>query len=156
MTSPSTGVEQQSAPRADQYPAPYADRVKTHESFFGLFGGPLAWFVQLCAGYSMASEACFHDGSRALAPSPGQQWTWPAMTLVAAAAVLIALLSLLVSWRAFKRTRKEAQGDSRHLAEVGSGRTRFLSLWGMILGAGFAVAAALTFIAFFTLPRCAG
>ena len=42
------------------------------------------------------------------------------------------------------------------LMEIGAGRTRFLALWGMVLGVGFALAAAITAVAFIVLPRCAG
>jgi hypothetical protein len=114
---------------------------KLRGSFFGLFGGPLAWFVQLCCGFALASQPCFRGGNRVAAPPPALQWTWPAMILLMAAAVAIALLSLLVSWRTFTRS---------------TGRTRFLALWGILLGGSFALAAAFTAVAFLTLPRCAG
>jgi hypothetical protein len=61
-----------------------------------------------------------------------------------------------VSWRAYRRTQDEAAGDTANLAESGAGRTRFLSLWGVLLGSAFAVATAMTGVAFLTLPRCAG
>jgi hypothetical protein len=114
---------------------------RLRESFFGLFGGPLAWFVQLCCGFALASQPCFLGGTRVAAPPPALQWTWPAMIFLMAAAVAIALLSLLVSWRTFTRS---------------TGRTRFLALWGILLGGSFALAAAFTAVAFLTLPRCAG
>jgi len=136
--------------------APQAHRVRLHESFFGLFGGPIAWFLQFCAGYALASEPCFRAAERVESPIPALQWTLPAMILSMAAAVAIALLSLLVSWRAYRRTQDEAAGDTANLAESGAGRTRFLSLWGVLLGSAFAVATAMTGVAFLTLPRCAG
>jgi hypothetical protein len=40
--------------------------------------------------------------------------------------------------------------------EAGAARTRFLALWGALLGGGFALATAITGVAFVTLPRCAG
>ncbi len=136
--------------------APQAHRVKLHESFFGLLGGPIAWFLQFCAGYALASEPCFRGGARIAAPIPALQWTLPAMILSTAGAVAIALLALLVSWRAYRRTKDEAPGETAHLMEAGAGRTRFLSLWGVLLGSAFAVATAMTGVAFLTLPRCAG
>jgi predicted histidine transporter YuiF (NhaC family) len=136
--------------------APQANRVATHELFLGLVGGPLAWYVQLCAGYALASQPCFRDGLRMAAPSHAAQWTWPAMILTMIAAVVVALLALLISWRAFRRTRTEASGDVARLSEVGSGRTRYLALWGMLLSAAFALATAISAVAFMTVPRCAG
>ena len=90
------------------------------------------------------------------APLSSMEWTWLAMVLSTAAALAIALFALLVSWRVFRRTKEEASGGAAQLIELGAGRTRFLALWGVLLGIGFALATAITALAFFTLPRCAG
>lgn len=126
-------------------------------NFFGLFAGPLAWYLQLCTGYALASVPCFNgDGDRLRAPIATLQWTWMAMIVAMGAAVLISLLSLAISWRTYRRTQDEAQGDAQHLLESGEGRTRFLAMWGVFLGSAFAVASAMTAVAFITIPRCAG
>lgn len=137
-----------------QQRTPHANRVRPHESFFRLFGGPLAWYLQLCAGYALASQPCFRNGHRVVLPLPAFEWTWPAMILAMIAAVAVALLSLLVSWRTLRRTWAEASGESTQLIAVG--RTKFLALWGVLLGGAFALAAAITAVAFIMLPRCAG
>jgi hypothetical protein len=138
------------------HPAPQAQRVTPHESLFALLGGPLAWYLQLCAGYALASQPCFHGGLRVTAPLRAAPWTRSAMILVMLAAVTVALLALFISWRAYRRAQSESAGGAVHLSEMGSGRTRFLALWGMVLGASFAVATAMSAVAFITLPRCAG
>jgi hypothetical protein len=137
-------------------PAPRSNRVKLVESLFGLLGGPIAWYLQLCSGYALASEPCFRAGHRTLAPPPGLHWTWSAMILLMTAAVAIALVSLLVSWRAFKRTRADDPSKAHQVMQVDTGRKHFLALWGMLLGSGFALAVAITAVAFVTVPRCAG
>ena len=104
---------------AEQYPAPRA------ESFFRLFGGPIAWFVQLCGGYALASRPCFIDGDRSWLPAAGLRWTWPAMIAVMLTAIMIALMALILSWRTYRRAQSEASGDEHHLMEVGAGRRRF-------------------------------
>ena len=139
-----------------RHPAPHADRVNLGEMFFGVLGGPLAWFIQLCAGYALASAPCFRDGIRVSAPLPVLQWTRPAMVIAMLASMAIALLALGVSWRAFRRTQQEAGDGSVQLLEMGTGRTRFLALWGVLLGGAFAIATAMTAVAFILLPRCAG
>lgn len=78
------------------------------------------------------------------------------MIALTVAAVAVALIGFGVSMRAFNRTRNETQGGAHHVMEIGTGRTRFLALWGMILGAGFALAAAITAVAFIAVPRCTG
>jgi hypothetical protein len=138
------------------HPAPQRREFAARSAVFGLIGGPMAWFLQLCAGYALASGPCFADGERHAAPSAAYAWTWPAMVALMGVGVAVALAALWVSWRAFARTRDEAGGDHHHLMEVGAGRTRFLALWGMLLGAGFALATAVTAVAFAMLPRCAG
>jgi hypothetical protein len=119
-------------------------------------GGPLAWYVQLCCGYALASQPCFSGGRRLTEPMPALQWTWPAMVLLMLAAVLTALLALLASWRAYRRTLIDGSSSMHDLMDAGAGRARFVALWGMLLGGGFALATAVTAVAFITLPRCAG
>ncbi len=140
----------------DHHPAPQAERVKTGEIFFELFGGPIAWLVQLSGGYALVSEACSADGGRALMPLRAASWAWLGMIGLMCAAILAASLSFLLSWAAFKRTREETAGGGHHLMETGAGRTRFLALWGVMLSAGFAIATVFTAVALVTLPLCTG
>jgi amino acid transporter len=138
------------------HPAPLRHRVSLVEAAFSVLAGPLAWFVQLCAGYALATWPCFPEDHRTLIPQSGYLWSFPLMVALLIAGVLVALGAFAVSWRTYARTRDEAGGDHQHLIEVGVGRTRFLALWGMLLGAGFAVATSLTAIAFLLVPRCDG
>ncbi len=121
---------------------------------FGLIGGPAAWYLQLCAGYALASGPCFPHDQRRVAPLEGFGWTWPALVAVLVAGVLIALAACRVSWGVLRRTQREVAGH--HPVEVDAGRTCFLALWGMVFGAGFAVATLVTAVAYIVLPRCAG
>ena len=138
------------------HPAPHRDRVSGAKVLFGLLGSPVAWFLQLNAGFALASSPCFANYQRLLAPPGNLGWTHAAMVAALVAATIAALAAYLVSWRTFERTRDEKAGDHQHLMETGAGRTRFLALWGMILSAGFAVATLVTGVAFIVLPRCAG
>jgi len=138
------------------HPAPHRDQVSVFESAFGLLGGPAAWFAQLCAGYAMASWPCFPREEHRVVPEPGYAWTWTAVVAVSIAAVLISIAAFAVSRRIYNRVQGETHGGHEHLLNVGSGRTRFLALWGMVFGAAFAVGTAMTLIAYFVLPRCGG
>jgi hypothetical protein len=133
---------------------PVRPLVQLHTSFFAVFGAPIAWFIQLCADYALASEPCFRDGHRSIDPLPQLIWTGPAMIAIMIAAILVAALSFLASWRAFSRARAFSPADISTSKEAS--RTRFLALWGMAFGGGFALAAALSTVALLTLPRCAG
>ena len=138
------------------HPAPHRQKVSPGALAFGLVGGPLAWFVQVCANYPMASWPCFPGEHRNLLPQPGSVWTLHAMIGASVAAFVIAVAAFVVAQRAFIRVRHESHGDHTHLLNVGSGRTRFLALWGMIFSAAFAVGIAMTVVAYIVLPRCAG
>jgi hypothetical protein len=48
--------------------------------FFALFGGPLAWFLQLNAGFALASQPCFQNGERTGMPHLAADWTGPAIS----------------------------------------------------------------------------
>ena len=138
------------------HPAPHRDPVSAFESVFGLLGGPAAWFAQLCAGYAMASWPCFPREEHHILPEPDYAWTWAAIVAVSIVAIGVSLGAFAVSRRIYNRVQGECRGSHQHQLNAGSGRTRFLALWGMVLGASFAVATAMTLIAFFVLPRCAG
>ena len=123
---------------------------------FGVFGGPLAWYVQLCAGYALASKPCFRGGQLTAAPGTDLSWSSSAMVVVILAAVLVSLAALGTSWRSYRRSSTTAPGDAHHAMEAGTGRARFLALWGMVLNAGFALAASTSAIVLLAVPRCAG
>ena len=78
------------------------------------------------------------------------------MVVLLIASVVIAIAAFFAAYGNFQRTRDEGHGGHAHLMEVGTGRTRFIALWGMLLGAGFAVATVIDAVAFLVLPRCAG
>ncbi len=124
-------------------PAFRSEPVTLLELAFGLAGGPVAWFLQFNAGYALASWPCFPHDHRMQLPMDGYAWSLPIMVVIMISGVLIALAALWISWRNLQKSPTE-------------GRTRFLALWGVMLGGGFALASLVTGVAFATLPRCAG
>lgn len=137
-------------------PASQRQRISLLEGVFGLLGGPLAWFVQSCAGYALSSWPCFPADQRFPAPPSAYRGTSELIAGISIAAVIVALLAAWVSWRALSRARDEGTGDHLHMLEAGTGRTRFLALWGVVVGILFAVAAAFTGLSLVMLPRCLG
>ncbi|HZO23072.1 MAG TPA: hypothetical protein VFB37_11270 [Steroidobacteraceae bacterium] len=125
-------------------------------SLFGLLGGPLAWFAQCCAGYGFSSWACFPKDQRRFAPLEGYGWTWGVVVGISAVAFLIAVGAFLAS----SHIRQRIDGQSGQVAQlglpIGLCRTRFLAVWGMAAGGGFAIAIAFTAVALIVLPQCAG
>ena len=138
-----------------QRPAPYRGTVTLGELAFGVAGGPLAWAVQLNVGFALASWPCFPGDHRMQEQLYGYGWSWPALIAIMFAATFIGLLALWVSWRSFQKAGAEPPGVHGHV-EPQTGRTRFLALWGVIFGGGFALASLVMGIAYLTVPRCGG
>jgi hypothetical protein len=123
------------------------------QTFFLLFGGPLAWFLQLNADFALASNPCFFNHERAIAPHLATDWTGGAMLGIAVAAAAVAIAATATAGRAFSQSRDKTRD---HELEAAAGRTRFLALWGICLAAGSALLIMVTAAVFFVLPRCAG
>jgi hypothetical protein len=124
--------------------------------FYSLFGGPVAWLAALCGGFVLATQACMTDGVPRMEPAAGLQWTGTAMGILMGVAVLIALSSAFMAWRAFKGAHLSVVANQRDAVDAGVGRDQFLALWGVLLGSVFALATTMTALGFFLLPRCAG
>jgi len=111
-----------------------------------LYTGPLAWLGQLCVGAMMTSWPCFPKTDRFVTPLPGYGWTYAAAIAVLLICAVAAAVAGVLSWRRFAAVRDE----------VTDGRTRFVALWGMCLGGGFALATLVTLVAFLLVPQCLG
>jgi hypothetical protein len=140
----------------DPHPAPHAEKLSTGRALFMLFGGPLAWFVQLCISVPLLGWPCFPAMDRYVVPMPNYAWTRAGAIVLLAACVGVALAAGIVSLSKLREVRNETDGGHAELIEVGHGRTRFTALWGVVLGFGFAIATFLTLIPFLMVSRCAG
>jgi len=118
--------------------------------------GPLAWFIELCSNYGLASWSCFPKEYRGITPIEGAAWSGPTIIGLWIACIVVALLALLTSWRLFRGTREAREKDYYHLIEDGDGRLAFLALWGMLLSGGALITLIADVVAFVVLPRCAG
>jgi hypothetical protein len=136
------------------FPAPQRHMLPPLQTFFVVFGAPIAWFLQLNASFVLASNPCFFQNQRALAPQLAPDWTGRVMTFIAVAAFAIALSATLTAWRAYRLTKPVNSGD--HDLQTGTGRSHFLALWGLCLATGSALFIIVTAAIVFALPRCAG
>jgi hypothetical protein len=137
-------------PGMSHHPAPHRDRVEIWETMLGLGGGPLGWILQLVAGYAIVAAPCYTGPDR---EGAGQASLWAIALYLACLA--LALSGGLVSLLVYRRTRREAEGSADELLERGHGRTRFLALWGSLLGFGFAGVILVNGIALVGVPACA-
>ncbi len=124
------------------HPAPHANRVSILRLLLLLAGAPLAWSVQIVAGYGAAAYACYPD--RAALASPVLAHLHGALVALSVAAIALSALCALLSWRSWRTTRHEFEGDHHHLLEVGEGRTRFMAMCALISSVMFTLALLLT------------
>jgi hypothetical protein len=144
------------APVVALHTQPREPRGQLHETFFALFAGPLAWLVQLYAGYALASQSCYPGSERRLTLPAHLVWTRPAIAIVMITACLVSLLALTSSLRSYRRSADAMRSEAAEVVRASAQRTCFLALWGGIFGAGAAVGSILILIAYFVLPQCAG
>lgn len=139
-----------------RHPAPGRDQLSPWKAGLLLCAGPLAWFVQLCAGVAMTSWPCFPDMDRREVPVSGYEWTTLGALLLLLACAVLACLAAFLSWRVYRQVKEEREGGHDTLVALADGRTRFMALCGVYLGAGFGLATLVTLVGFAMVPRCLG
>jgi hypothetical protein len=138
-----------------EHPAPLAGMVPGWLLLTVLGAAPIAWFVQLCVDYGLASQACFprdHPLPTGLTGSPA---VWPVSLALNLGAAIVACLALLVSLRLWLWTRHEVPSGSGRV-EGAEGRTRFLAVWGFWTAVWFVIGILFDTIALLELPLCGG
>lgn len=120
------------------HPAPHAGRVSIVRLLLLLSGAPLAWAVQIAAGYAAAAYACYPHRDALAAPILPH--LHGALVALSVGAIAVSALCALLSYRSWRLTRNEVEGDHHQLLDVGEGRTRFMALCAFISSAGFGLA----------------
>lgn len=134
------------------HPAPAAHAVADAALWFGLFGAPAAWSLQLLFNYAMVAHSCYPADNPRSTPLSGSVWS-----LVLVAGVVAAGLALgagATAWRTWRGTRKEREGDHGALLETGEGRTRFMAVAGLLLSGVFLYGIVLNLVPLFLVPPC--
>jgi len=136
------------------HPSPHHDRVDHAWLFAALAAGPAAWIVQLIAGYAIASVAC--TAQRAAGGASGFAFAGePAWLIALNLAALVVVVAGGVYCRiAWNRTANEKAGGPEAALTIGSGRTRFLAVWGMMSSVGFSLAVLFDTIEPLLVPGC--
>ncbi len=139
---------------ATSRPAPpaAAEAVPAAALWFGLFGAPALWSLQLVINAALVSHSCFPKSEPLATPITGSLW---GVVLVSGiVAVLIAAAALATAWRSWRRTRGEHHGNEETLLEVGEGRTRFMAVAGMLLSTVFLFGIVMNALPLFLVPPC--
>jgi hypothetical protein len=135
-----------------KHPAPERGKVGLASLSFSLAAPPLAWSIQSIAGYSLSSEACYPGDTPRLVPA--FSGLWDLLLAINGVALVIGVLGISIAYRNWSVTRRETGGDPKLLIERGEGRTRFLSMCGLMLGTGFVIATLFTSVTLFLSPLC--
>jgi hypothetical protein len=134
------------------HPAPHRDRVRLIELVAALVGPPLAWSLHLVANYGFASRACFPDGAPLVVPSFGRLWL--VLIAIDVASLIICAAAAAIAYRNWARSAEELAETESAMVETGEGRTRFLAVWGFLVGIGFFVAVVFDFVGLWIVPIC--
>jgi hypothetical protein len=136
----------------ETHPAPYRKNASLFSLGFGLAAAPLAWAAQSIICYALSSYGCFPDQTHRAAPLLIE--TLPILVALNVAALILAALGGAIAYRNWRGTREERDGGSEHLIEIGEGRTRFLSMCGVLSSLGFLIATVFTSSAIVLAPLC--
>jgi hypothetical protein len=68
--------------------------------------------------------------------------------------MIVCLAAAAAAYRGWRTISEESAGTGQPLIESGEGRTRFLALWGIMIGLGFFIAVAFDFAGLWVLPIC--
>lgn len=139
---------------ATAHPAPERHRVSLAALWFGLFGAPAAWSLQLLADYPTDAHGCFPHLYPLAAPTIGNGPLSTILVAISIAAVLMSAGALFVSLKSYRATRGETGGEAHHLLDVGEGRTRFMALSGVMLSTLFLLATLVHAASLLLLPGC--
>lgn len=115
-----------------------------------LFAVPCLWALRLVVNYGIDSHFCFpSEVRRNILPA----WAWPTLLGIDVATIAVAIVAILISYHYWRRARDEAVAHAASI-ETGEGPTRFLALWGLLVGYGFLVAVLFDLVGLWIVPVC--
>lgn len=134
------------------HPAPRRGIVPLPTLWFGIFGAPIAWALQLIVDYSLVAHYCYpRDVPLDTPPFGALRVTG---ILVSVALVLIGVAALLTAVHSWGKARHGHDREHHELLEVGEGRARFMAFGGVLLSAMFLFALLMTALPLFTNSLC--
>ncbi len=139
----------------EDHPAPARHRVGRGALWFGVLAAALAWSVQTIIATTINGSGCITY--RSAPPPTGAQLTGArgiVLLVLTIGLFVVSLIALFVSWRNWHAVHSHSDGEEEALLEVGEGRTRFMSMAGILLSALFALLLLVNLISLFLAPQC--
>jgi hypothetical protein len=119
--------------------------------WFGLFGAPAMWSLQLMSGFAVSAHGCFPYSLPLTSPTIGVRAIVTLISVVAAAGAIAAGLIAHGSWQ---RTREFTSGPERAMLDVRQQRVRFMAESGMLMSALFLFVIVLSFVSIAMVSPC--
>lgn len=120
--------------------------------WFGLFGAPAAWSIQLLVNYPLAAHSCYPKGVPLNEPTFGGLWTaLIAVNLLMMLTTLAAGAAAIVIWR---NARDRSSGSHDPVLESGVERVRYMAYAGMLVSGLFLLAVLMSALPLFIVPVC--
>jgi hypothetical protein len=135
----------------NQHPAPHRERISTWSMWLAIFLAPAGWFLQLAVDTFAISQGCFPKDQPLGTPiAPIEPFVHGADLL----ALVLGLLAGFIALSNWRKTREEKPGHEHHLIESGDGRTRFMSMSGMLVSGMVLLAVIYSGLSHFALTGC--
>ena len=134
------------------HPAPRRGMVSLTTLWFGIFGAPAAWALELITGYSLIAHYCYpRDVPLNTSPYGALRVTGMIVCIVL---VLVGIAALFTSIHSWRETRHGHDAEHHELLEVGEGRVRFMAFGGVLLSTMFLFALIMSALPVFTNSLC--
>lgn len=134
------------------HPAPAQGLVPLPLLWFGVFGAPFAWAVQLIVNYAIVAHACFPDGVPL--EQPVFSGARAVSLCVSAVCLLTAVAAILVARRSLERTQPPAGDAGERVLGTGRGRARFMAMAGLIVSILFTFGVLMAALPLLTRSAC--
>jgi hypothetical protein len=134
------------------HPAPHRHNIGLIWLLVAICAPPAAWSLHLIVNFLSASRACYPDG--APQSTPAVHWLWILLIVVDMGSLAISACAAVIAYRSWQLSADEMAEHSSAMVETGEGRTRFLAIWGLLIGVGFFIAVIFDFVGLWILPIC--
>ena len=125
--------------------------------WFGLFGAPAIWSVQLLLDYPIVAHACFPQDVPLLEPViGGARWMAVAIGIAALIGGVVAGWVAWQSWQTIREVRASRTAAPDTVVRLISQRMEFMAFSGVIVSALFILAIAMSAAAAFARAPCGG
>ena len=129
-------------------PAP----VSLPRLWFGLFGAPAAWALQLIANYAIVAHACY-PATVPLA-HPVIASAHGLAIAISFACLLVAVSALLAARGSVRQTSDVGRSTPADTRDARPGRTHFMAVAGLIVSVLFTFAVLMSSLPLFARPAC--